>query len=117
MPIFASLDDLDEKALIEILTVPKNSLVKQYKKIYSLEDVKFTFTKDALKEIAKKAISRKTGARGLRSIMEEILLDSMYEIPSEENINEVVINSDVVKGKGKPIVAYSKKKTDLETRA
>ncbi len=117
LPIFASLDDLDEKALIEILTVPKNSLVKQYKKIYSLEDVKLTFTKDALKEVAKKAISRKTGARGLRSIMEEILLDSMYEIPSEENINEVVVNSDVVKGKGKPIVAYSKEKTDLETRA
>ncbi len=117
LPIFASLDDLDEKALIEILTVPKNSLVKQYKKIYSLEDVKLTFTKDALKEIAKKAISRKTGARGLRSIMEEILLDSMYEIPSEENINEVVINSDVAKGKGKPIVAYSKKKTDVETIA
>ena len=92
-------------------------MVKQYKKIYSLEDVKLTFTKDALIEIAKKAISRKTGARGLRSIMEEILLDSMYEIPSEENINEVVINSDVVKSKGKPIVAYSKKKADLETRA
>ena len=104
LPILASLDDLDEKALIEILTVPKNSLVKQYKKIYSLEDVKLTFTKGALIEIAKKAISRKTGARGLRSIMEEILLDSMYEIPSEENINEVVINSDVVKGKGNPIV-------------
>ncbi len=117
LPIFASLDDLDEKALIEILTVPRNSLVKQYKKIYSLEDVKLSFTKDALKEVAKKAISRKTGARGLRSIMEEILLDSMYEIPSEENINEVVINSDVVKGKAKPIVAYSKKKPDLETRA
>ena len=117
LPILASLDDLDEKALIEILTVPKNSLVKQYKKIYSLEDVKLTFTKDALIEVAKKAISRKTGARGLRSIMEEILLDSMYEIPSEENINEVVINSDVVKSKGKPLVAYSKKKTDLETRA
>tara|TARA_B100000886_G_C20399152_1_gene481777 strand:+ start:159 stop:1424 length:1266 start_codon:yes stop_codon:yes gene_type:complete len=117
LPIFASLDDLDEKALIEILTEPRNSLVKQYKKIYLMEDVKLTFTKDALKQVARKAISRKTGARGLRSIMEEILLDSMYEIPSEENINEVVINGDVVKGKGKPIVAYSKKKTDLETRA
>ena len=117
LPILASLDDLDEKALIEILTIPKNSLVKQYKKIYSLEDVKLTFTKDALEEIAGKAIARKTGARGLRSIMEEILLDSMYEIPSEENINEVVINGDVVIGKGKPIVAYSKKKSDLETRA
>ncbi|MAH88901.1 MAG: ATP-dependent Clp protease ATP-binding subunit ClpX [Pelagibacterales bacterium] len=117
LPILASLDDLDEKALIEILTVPKNSLVKQYKKIYSLEDVKLTFTKEALKAIAGKAISRKTGARGLRSIMEEILLDSMYEIPSEENINEVVINDDVIMGKGKPIIAYSKKKPDLETRA
>ena len=70
-----------------------------------------------MKAIAKKAISRKTGARGLRSILEEILLDSMYEIPSEDNINEVVVNSDVIKGKGKPIVAYSKNKSELETRA
>ena len=70
-----------------------------------------------MKSIAKKAIVRKTGARGLRSILEEILLDSMYEIPSEENINEVVVNNDVVTGKGKPIVAYSKKKTEVETRA
>ena len=70
-----------------------------------------------MKEVSKKAIVRKTGARGLRSILEEILLDSMYEIPSEENINEVVINSDVVKGKGKPIIAYSKNKTEVVTRA
>ena len=117
LPILASLDDLDEKALIEILTVPKNSLIKQYKKIYSLEDVKLSFTKDALKSIATKAILRKTGARGLRSILEEILLESMYEIPSEENINEVVINRDVVTGKGKPIIAYSKKKTEIESSA
>ena len=117
LPILASLDDLDEKALIEILTVPKNSLIKQYKKIYSMENVKLSFTKDALKSIAKKAIARKTGARGLRSILEEILLDTMYEIPSEENINEIVVNNDVVTGKGKPIVAYSKKKTEVETRA
>ncbi len=117
LPILASLDDLDEKALIEILTVPKNSLIKQYKKIYSLEDVKLSFTKDALKSIATKAILRKTGARGLRSILEEILLESMYEIPSEENINEVVINRDVVLGKGKPIVAYSKKKAEIGSSA
>jgi ATP-dependent Clp protease ATP-binding subunit ClpX len=117
LPILASLDDLDEKALIEILTVPKNSLIKQYKKIYSLEDVKLSFTKDALKSIAKKAILRKTGARGLRSILEEILLESMYEIPSEENINEVVINRDVVSGKGKPLVAYSKKKVEIGSSA
>ena len=117
LPILASLEDLDEKALIEILTLPKNSLVKQYKKIYSLENVKLSFTKEALKAIATKAIQRKTGARGLRSILEEILLDSMYEIPSEENINEVVVNNDVVTGKGKPIVAYSKKKTELGSSA
>jgi ATP-dependent Clp protease ATP-binding subunit ClpX len=117
LPILASLDDLDEKALIEILTVPKNSLIKQYKKIYSMENVKLSFTKDALKSIATRAILRKTGARGLRSILEEILLESMYDIPSEDNINEVVVNSDVVMGKGKPIVAYSKKKAEVESSA
>ena len=113
----ASLDDLDEKALIEILTIPKNSLIKQYKKIYSMEDVKLSFTKDALKSVAKKAIGRKTGARGLRSILEEVLLDSMYEIPSDNNINEVVLNEDVVLGKSKPIVAYAKNKKGIETSA
>ena len=117
LPILASLDDLDESALIEILTVPRNALIKQYKKIYDMENVKLTFTKDALKSIAQKAISRKTGARGLRSILEEILLDSMYEIPTETNINEVVINNDVVFGKARPIVAYSKSKAKIETSA
>tara|TARA_X000000950_G_scaffold277365_1_gene366644 strand:- start:992 stop:2257 length:1266 start_codon:yes stop_codon:yes gene_type:complete len=117
LPILASLDDLDESALIEILTVPRNALIKQYKKIYDMENVKLTFTKDALKSIAQKAISRKTGARGLRSILEEILLDSMYEIPTETNINEVVINNDVVFGKARPIVAYSKSKAEIETSA
>ena len=82
-----------------------------------MENVKLTFTKDALKSIAQKAISRKTGARGLRSILEEILLDSMYEIPTETNINEVVINNDVVFGKARPIVAYSKSKAEIETSA
>ncbi len=117
LPILASLDDLDEKALVEILTVPRNALIKQYKKIYDLENVKLTFTKEALAAIAKKAISRKTGARGLRSILEEILLDSMYEIPSDNNINEVVLNEDVVKGKSKPIIAYAKNKKEIETSA
>ena len=83
----------------------------------SCENVKLTFAKDALKSIAKKAIKRKTGARGLRSIMEEILLDSMYEIPSEGNINEVVINNDVISGKSKPIIAYSKENSEVETSA
>ena len=117
LPILASLDDLDEKALVEILTVPRNALIKQYKKIYDLENVKLTFTKEALATVAKKAISRKTGARGLRSILEEILLDSMYEIPSDSNINEVVLNEDVVLGKSKPIVAYAKNKKEIETSA
>ena len=117
LPILASLDDLDEKALIEILTIPRNALIKQYKKIYDLENVKLTFTKEALQAVAKKAISRKTGARGLRSILEEILLDSMYEIPSDSNINEVVLNEDVVLGKSKPIVAYVKNKKGIETSA
>ena len=118
LPILASLDDLNEKALIEILTIPRNALIKQYKKIYEIENVKLTFTKDALSAIAKKAIKRKTGARGLRSILEEILLDSMYDIPSDNNINEVVLNEDVVIGKSKPIVAYAKnKKEEIETSA
>ncbi len=117
LPILASLDDLDENALVEILTVPRNALIKQYKKIYDMENVKLSFTKDALKSIANKAIARKTGARGLRSILEEILLDSMYEIPTETNINEVVVNRDVVIGKAKPIVAYSKSKSEVETSA
>ena len=117
LPILASLDDLDEKALVEILTVPRNALIKQYKKIYDLENVKLTFTKEALATVAKKAISRKTGARGLRSILEEILLDSMYEIPSDSNINEVVLNEDVVLGKSKPIVAYAKNKKEIESSA
>ena len=117
LPILASLDDLDENALVEILTVPRNALIKQYKKIYDMENVKLSFTKDALKSIANKAIARKTGARGLRSILEEILLDSMYEIPTETNINEVVVNRDVVMGKTKPIVAYSKSKSEVETSA
>ena len=96
LPIVATLRDLDEDALVQILTQPKNALVKQYTKLFDLEGVKLTFKDDALKAIAQKAIERKTGARGLRSIIENMLLDTMYEVPDLEDVTEVVINADVV---------------------
>lgn len=108
LPVVASLEDLDEGALIEILSIPKNALVKQYEKLLDMEGVKLTFTKEALVAIAQKAILRKTGARGLRSIMESILLDPMFHLPSSKNIEELVINKEVVDGHAKPLLIYSK---------
>ncbi len=109
LPVIATLTDLDEDALVTILTEPKNALVKQYQTLFDMEDVKLTFTDDALKAIAKKALARKTGARGLRSIMEGILLDSMYDLPSYEGVEEVVINAEVVDGAGDaaPLLVHS----------
>ncbi|WP_028842233.1 ATP-dependent Clp protease ATP-binding subunit ClpX [Thermodesulfovibrio yellowstonii] len=109
-PVVATLNQLDEDALIEILTKPKNALVKQYQKLFSIDGVKLTFTDDALRAIAKKAIERKTGARALRSILEDIMLDVMYLIPSEQGINECIINEDVVNKKASPILIYKEKK-------
>ena len=109
LPIVATLDDLHEEALIKILQEPKNALLKQYAKLFEIEGAKLTFTKDSLSAIAKKALIRKTGARGLRSILEDILLETMFELPSQSNISEVVINKDVVDGKIKPLLTYSKK--------
>jgi len=109
-PVVATLNQLDEDALIEILTKPKNALVKQYQKLFSIDGVKLTFTDDALRAIAKKAIERKTGARALRSILEDIMLDVMYLIPSEKGINECIINEDVVNKKSSPILIYKEKK-------
>ncbi|ACI21821.1 ATP-dependent Clp protease ATP-binding subunit ClpX [Thermodesulfovibrio yellowstonii] len=109
-PVVATLNQLDEDALIEILTKPKNALVKQYQKLFSIDGVKLTFTDDALRAIAKKAIERKTGARALRSILEDIMLDVMYLIPSERGINECIINEDVVNKKASPILIYKEKK-------
>ena len=113
LPVIATLTDLDEDALITILTEPKNALVKQYETLFAMEDVKLTFSEDALKAIAKKALARKTGARGLRSIMEGILLDSMYDLPSYEGVQEVVINAEVVEGDGeaKPLLIYAEGET------
>ncbi len=110
LPVLATLMDLDEDALVEILSRPKNALVKQYQRLFSMEDVSLTFTDDALMEIAKKAILRKTGARGLRSIMEDILLETMFELPGLDGVEEVVVNGDVVRGKTQPLYIYTKTK-------
>lgn len=104
LPVVATLSDLDEAALVEILSKPKNALLKQYARLFEMEDVKLTFDDTALHSVAKKAIARKTGARGLRSIMESILLDPMYELPSREDVEEVIINKDVIESKGEPII-------------
>ena len=112
LPVVATLNDLDETALIEILINPKNALVKQYQKLFEMENVKLKFSDDALKVIAKKAIKRKTGARGLRAIMENILLDSMFELPGNKEVEEVYINEQVAEGKSQPLMTYiDKKKT------
>jgi ATP-dependent Clp protease ATP-binding subunit ClpX len=109
MPIIATLDDLDEKSLIKILKEPKNSLIKQYQRLFEFEEVELEFKDDAISEIAKKAISKKTGARGLRSILENILLKTMFELPDMENVIKVTIDSSAVKGSSEPIVTYGKK--------
>ncbi len=111
MPIVATLKELDEKSLIKILKEPKNSLLKQYKRLFEFEDVKLEFREEALIEIAKKAISKKTGARGLRSILESILLKTMFALPDMENVESVTVDKNVVKGKSEPIVTYTKAKS------
>ncbi|MBB4797911.1 ATP-dependent Clp protease ATP-binding subunit ClpX [Brevundimonas bullata] len=113
LPVLATLEDLDEAALVTILTEPKNALVKQYKRLFEMENVTLTFTDDALNAVAKKAITRKTGARGLRSILEGILLETMFELPTYEGVEEVVVNAEVIEGKAQPLLIYSetKKKT------
>ena len=109
MPIIATLNDLDEKSLIKILKEPKNSLIKQYQRLFEFEEVELEFKDEAISEIAKKAISKKTGARGLRSILENILLKTMFELPDMENVIKVTVDSASVKGKSEPIVTYGKK--------
>jgi ATP-dependent Clp protease ATP-binding subunit ClpX len=109
LPVLATLEDLDEKALIEILTKPKNALVKQYGRLFEMEGAKLTFTEDALRAVAKRAIQRKTGARGLRSIMETILLDTMFELPGLETVEEVVVNSEVAEGRAQPLFIYGER--------
>ncbi|GAB3589057.1 ATP-dependent Clp protease ATP-binding subunit ClpX [Acetobacter peroxydans] len=110
LPVLATLGDLDEAALIKILTEPKNALVKQYQRLFQMEDVQLTFTDDALKAIADRAIVRKTGARGLRSIMESILMSTMFDLPGLDNVEEVVVNREVADGKTSPVYVYGQKK-------
>ena len=114
MPIVATLRDLDEKSLIRILNEPKNSLTKQYKRLFELENVKLAFKENAILEISKKAIKKKTGARGLRSILEAILLQTMYELPNLDDVSEVIIDESVVKGRSEPKLVRSKNKKSTE---
>jgi len=111
LPVLATLEDLDEDALVIILTQPKNALVKQYQRLFELENAKLTFTEDALTAIAKRAIARKTGARGLRSILEDILLDTMFDLPGLENVEEVVVNEEAVTSDAAPLVIYADSKS------
>ncbi|MFL2753596.1 MAG: ATP-dependent Clp protease ATP-binding subunit ClpX [Gammaproteobacteria bacterium] len=106
LPVTASLEELDEDALVTILTTPKNSLVKQFNKLFEMESVELDIREDALKEIARKAIEMKTGARGLRSIIENTLLDSMYQVPSESELEKVVVDASCIKGESKPLMVY-----------
>ena len=113
LPVLATLEDLDEDALVKILTEPKNALTKQYKKLFEMENTNLDFRKEALVAIAKKAIELDTGARGLRSIIEKMLMETMFELPSQSNIDEVVINEDVVMKDKKPLTVHSKNKKSI----
>ncbi len=113
LPVLATLEDLDKDALVTILTQPKNALIKQYQRLFEIEDTKLTFTEDALEAVAEKAIERKTGARGLRSILENTLLDTMFELPGMEDVSEVVINDEVITStEAKPLMIYADKQKE-----
>ena len=118
LPVLATLEELEKSALIRILTEPKNALVKQYQRLFEMEDVKLNFLEQALDSVAEKAVERKTGARGLRSIMENILLDTMYDLPELEGVEEVVINREVAEDGVRPLYIYAdRKKDDLDNSA
>ena len=114
LPIIATLEDLDEAALVQILMEPKNSLIKQYQELFKLEGVKLTFKNESVKEIANKAMSKKTGARGLRSILENALLKTMFELPGQSDIEEVIIDTGAINGVSEPIIVHSKNKNKSE---
>jgi len=115
VPVLATLEDLDEDALVQILTMPKNALVKQYQRLFEMEDIHLTFAEDALINISKKAIERKTGARGLRSIMEGILLETMFDLPAMEGVEEVVISNEVIDGNARPLLIYADRPEEAES--
>jgi ATP-dependent Clp protease ATP-binding subunit ClpX len=112
LPVIATLEDLDIDALVKILREPKNALAKQFQKLFDMEDVNLTFTDDAMSAVARKAIDRKTGARGLRSIVENILLDTMFDLPGMDGVDEVVVDKDVVEGRKEPVRVYAEKKAE-----
>ena len=112
LPVIATLGDLDQAALIDILTKPKNALVKQYRRLFEMENTQLTITDDALLAVADRAIAHKTGARGLRSIMEQILLDTMFDLPSHQDVQEVVINRGVVDNQDTPVKVYVKQPSE-----
>ena len=113
LPVLATLTELDEEALVEILTAPKNAITKQYAALFGLEDVELEFRHEALIAMAKKAMSRKTGARGLRSIVESVLLETMYDLPSVENVSKVVVDENVISGDSAPLLIYSDEQAKL----
>lgn len=117
LPVIATLEELDEQALVQILTEPKNALIKQYKHLFEMEGAELEFREDSLIAIARKSMERKTGARGLRTIVENVLLDTMYELPSSENIRKVVIDESVILGESEPFLVYEaeKKKASAES--
>jgi len=117
LPVAAVLENLNKKSLVEILTIPKNSLIKQYQKLFEMEDVKLSFTKDALQSIADYSIIKKTGARGLRSILENILLDTMFKLPVLDGLEEIVVNAEVVKKNREPLQIFTDKKNKVDTSA
>ncbi|MGL4323691.1 MAG: ATP-dependent Clp protease ATP-binding subunit ClpX [Beijerinckiaceae bacterium] len=116
LPVIATLEDLDEAALKKILTEPKNALVKQYQRLFEMEDTELTFNDEAISLIARKAIERKTGARGLRSIMEGVLLDTMYDLPGLEGVEQVVVGPEVIEGKARPLYIYSEREDEKDKR-
>jgi len=113
LPVVATLNELDEEALVQILTEPKNSLSKQYQKLFEMEGADIEFRDDALTAIARKAMNRKTGARGLRSIIENVLLDTMFDLPSNDNVSKVVIDESVINGENAPILIYQEQVQDI----
>ncbi|MEM7547226.1 MAG: ATP-dependent Clp protease ATP-binding subunit ClpX [Pseudomonadota bacterium] len=117
LPVIATLGDLDVDALVTILSKPKNALVKQYQRLFEMESAKLTFTDDALSAVARKAIERKTGARGLRSILENVLLDTMFDLPALESVEEVVVNEEVIEGKAHPLMIYADKHKEAPASA
>ena len=111
MPVVATLEELDEDALVQILLEPKNALTKQYRKLFEMEGVELEFREDALRAVAKKAMERKTGARGLRTILENVLLDTMYDLPSSDTAKKVVVDEAVVSGENEPYVIHESDET------